>query len=96
MCEDTIFRPSGSVTVNGVDVRRLFRQGVSLVKNSEVAPVSAMAWLGLIISPRARWFVALEIAGVLFDVTTVTSSSSSSEEEVIAKDENSVGYGDLG
>ena len=94
MCDETIFRPSGSVTDIGDEVRRLLRHGAPLVKKIDVAPVSAMAWAGLTIIPRARC-VASESAGVVFNVTTVTSSSLSSSEEVVAENKYLVGYGDL-
>ena len=53
MCEETIFRPSGSVTVIGLRVQRLLIQGAPFVRNREVAPVSATAWDRLITKPRA-------------------------------------------
>ena len=93
MCDETIFRPSGSVTDIGDEVRRLLRHGAPLVKKIKVAPVSAMAWAGLTIIPRARWFTSEDV-GVVFDVTTVTSLSSH-KEEAVAENEKLVGYGDL-
>ena len=71
----------------------MLRHGAPLVKKIEVAPVSAMAWAGLTIIPRARWFMSEDV-GVVFDVTTVTSSLSH-KEEAVAKNEKLVGYGDL-
>ena len=93
MCDETILRPSGSVTVIGDGEQRLFRQGAPFVKKIEVAPVSAMALAGLTIIPRARYFTS-DCEGDMFDVTTVTASSSS-EEEVVAENKYLVGYGDL-
>ncbi len=95
ICDDTICPPSGSIADIGDEVRRFLRHGAPLVRRIEVAPVSAMAWVGSTIIPRARWCAASESAGIVFDVTTVTLSLLSSSEEVVAENKYLVGYGDL-
>ena len=92
MCDDVILRPSGSVTVIGLGVRRLLMQGAPFVRNREVAPVSATACDGSTTKPRA-WCCTSVGDELLLDVTTVASSSSDS----MAAEENIywVGYGDL-
>ena len=92
MCDETILRPSGSVTVIEDEERRLLRQGAPFVRKREVAPVSATAWDGLIIKPSA-WCWSSGRGRVVFKVTTVTLSSSGS---VVAEEKIYwVGYGDL-
>ena len=75
MCVDTIFRPSGRVTVTGVVARHLFWHGAFFVRKKEVAPVSATVSDGQIIILRAWWLVTLAEPEV-FDVTSVASLSS--------------------
>jgi len=48
MCVDCTFVPSGRILDMGFVARRLFCTLVSFITNTDVAPVSAIAWAGSI------------------------------------------------
>jgi hypothetical protein len=48
-CVDFIFLPSGMLMHKGLLVRRLFTTSAPSIMNMDVAPVSAMAWVGVVV-----------------------------------------------
>ena len=55
MCVDFTFVPSGRLMDMGFVARRLLCTLVPFVTNTDVAPVSAIAWAGLIDMALALW-----------------------------------------